>query len=233
MAGVTTYLWKESDTRQVYFFERGNQLYGEYRAEALDKNGRIEECTEYYLVNWQNRGRPQDDTDDLPFTRKTERFDWDKSFCTGSTVERQHTWRSKADGTLLKSTPAQTIKMVRRLVTIEVPAELRPNQEARYFIEAMRPPADFERDFLHVDGGGVGMFATLDGDILERASRPLKEGTLTATLEWPADAPAFWLKLNESVRNPPTYQLAYRSTIKATMNLKAPPANDKAIVFQQ
>jgi hypothetical protein len=58
----------------------------------------MEERTEYYLVNWQTRGRPQDDTTDLPFTRKTEHFTWDKDFCTGSTVEWQHTWRTKADG---------------------------------------------------------------------------------------------------------------------------------------
>jgi hypothetical protein len=233
VAGIKTYLWKESDTHRVYFFERNKQLFGEYREETFAKNSHIEQRTEYYLLNWQTRGKPQDDAaTDLPFTRKTERFTWDKDVCTGSVVEWQHTWRARADGALLKSTPPVTVKMSRSPVTVKVPAELMPDKDATYSIAFRRKPADFERDFLHLDKDGlIGMTAVLNGDILNRSSMEVKEGKATATLEWPADAPDFQLDLIESVRNPPMYQMMYTSTTKGTMNLKALPADGTPIIF--
>src|SRR6185295_7949023 len=104
--GVKSYLWQESDTHSVYIIERNDQIFGEYCSETFDKTGHILERTEYYLLNWQIRGRPQDDAKDakdLPFTRKTEHFNWEKDVCTGSTVQWQRSWRSKADGALVNS----------------------------------------------------------------------------------------------------------------------------------
>jgi hypothetical protein len=55
------------------------------------------------------------------------------------------------------------------VVVVEVPADLMPNQQARNSITAKRKPADFERDFLHLEKDGTtGMIAVLDGDILNR-----------------------------------------------------------------
>jgi hypothetical protein len=123
--------------------------------------------------------------------------------------------------------------MVRGLVALGAPADLMPNQQARYSITAKRKPADFERGFLHVEKDGtIGMIAVPDGDILNRGFMLLRDGKATATLEWPADAPAFRLELVEAVRNPPMYQLAYSTATKAVMVLKALREGGKPILFK-
>ena len=124
--------------------------------------------------------------------------------------------------------------MVRAPVTVEIPVELMSTKDAIYSIIATRNAADFERDFRNVDkkGDTVGMVAVLDGGILNGASMKVQDGKASATLEWPVGAPAFRLELSEAVRNPPMYQAAYTARTIATMELRAPPADGKPILFK-
>jgi hypothetical protein len=185
---------------------------------------------------WRTRGNPPNETDDLPFTRRTERFTWEKDQCTGSTVEWQHAWRAKADGTLLKSEPAQTITMVRGPITIEVPPELTPNKDAVYHVVARRKPVGFEPEFRRLDDRGtISTAASMDAtgiDTSDGGEMKLTNGTASTTLEWPASAPALELVLMESVRNPPGVSLAFTRSVKARMPLSAVPADGKHVLFK-
>jgi hypothetical protein len=236
MAGVKDYLWQESPTHAVYIIERNDDVYGEYCSETVDNALRILERTEYYLLNWQTRGKPQDDAKDakeLPYTRKTERFHWEDGICTGSTVEWQRTWRSKTDWTIVKSTPPLTFNMVRSTITVTIPPELMTLPGAEYTVGLRRTPTKFERDFMHVDGDDkVGAVAVLNGDFLNRTGAAVKDGKATVQIEWSPDDPAIWVDLAESVRNPPMSQLAYGIKQKWSMGFTPLPQREQTVRFR-
>lgn len=216
--GCTSYLWKESADHRVFFFRQDGVNYGEFRDEVSGPQGLS--VHEQYLTASARNPETLTKAETLRFVIKQSSFVRKNNVCLEANI-RWSFLTTDRSGNVIQREKATEKRMIRGVVSIVVPPELRPAGET-FFVNVKRSHlTPHEREF----GYEIPVFEHFG----------LSGGRCSIWTEWPEDDPQLTVILSKKLPNPPANLDANPDEVRtkdvATMKISLNPPMNVPYVF--
>jgi hypothetical protein len=223
--GCTSFLWRKSNDRDVFFFTRDENSYGEYRDELLS-NGKILRIEEMYLDSKARNADFLKVTEQLPFVCKVTTLHRDNNAWYGSTIRWSLLLRER-DGALVKILKNATETTIKAAFTTVVCSTILAEDKEYYLAIYKYNVSEFDKAFNNFD-------YIAEGKGLPLWYGKVVNGECKVQAECPAMSTEFLFELCQRIPNDPrdAMPFAMRTKVISSMKLTTAITQDMVIDFK-